>query len=199
MEQPSPRDENGLSIAVRSLNPKLTGRRAVRPLPPPIIDGHLSESEYEESDSSSDDEYDGKTPPITSRSGSVVSDESSVRKIRSLAKAVQMKNKAHKEEVERANPGNGNNRLQHNGKFIKKEFNMGRPIPMTGIWSCCGEKTALGMYCESKKARLRMAKVFDDVNRAKTKEMDYKETKKAVKATWDSKKGEVSEGVRVVR
>ena len=43
------------------------------------------------------------------------------------------------------------------GKWIPKEFNMGRHIAGTGIWDCCGAIKQFSMYCTSAAARLSVA------------------------------------------
>lgn len=43
--------------------------------------------------------------------------------------------------------------LLHNGKWIKKEYEVGRPVPRTGVWDCCGHTEHYSMYCDSLEAR----------------------------------------------
>lgn len=43
--------------------------------------------------------------------------------------------------------------MLHSGVWSNKEFKLGRHVPRTGCWSCCGEQDHLSMYCESKLVR----------------------------------------------
>jgi hypothetical protein len=43
--------------------------------------------------------------------------------------------------------------MKHDGKYIPKQFKVGRAVPLTGIWDCCGNTLQLSLYCESKESR----------------------------------------------
>lgn len=48
--------------------------------------------------------------------------------------------------------------LLHNGKWIAKKFELGRPVRRTGLWSCCGHDVHFSLYCHSLETR----QVFKD-------------------------------------
>ena len=54
----------------------------------------------------------------------------------------------------------GNNRVKHWGKYHKKEFNVGRAVPYTGLWDCCGDETELSLYCLPKRKSKRSMHVW---------------------------------------
>eukprot|EP01035_Chromulina_nebulosa_P003552 gene3552-4851_t len=50
---------------------------------------------------------------------------------------------------------NPNAHLVHSGKWIKKEYHLGRPLMCTGLWDCCGDLKQMSVYCLSSDARDR--------------------------------------------
>ena len=72
------------------------------------------------------------------------------------------------------------------GKWVPKEFNMGRHIAGTGIWDCCGAIHQFSMYCTSAAARLSLAE--QKALKAKEEEISrmYKERIiREVKEPWE--------------
>jgi hypothetical protein len=102
----------------------------------------------------------------------------------------EMKNKKKSEKVlnEKRNFMLGNNRLKHWGKFIKKEFKLGRPVPFTGHWNCCGDEVDMSLYCLDKYSVKAYVKRVQAAERVQKAEEMYREMKmKTVKAPWDEK------------
>ena len=76
--------------------------------------------------------------------------------------------------------------LMHRGRFIKKEYKLGRAVPFTGLWSCCGFTEHLSMYCPSVFDRQDMTAKMAQRELQLQKEQEYKALKfENVKGPWD--------------
>jgi len=53
-----------------------------------------------------------------------------------------------------------NTKTRHGGVYIKKAYNVGRAMPLTGIRDCCGNVLSMSFYCESKEARTAVKQTF---------------------------------------
>ncbi len=169
------------STASARLNPKLTARRQVRPDPPLMMPADIPE-EVEEELSSDESDFDPDTYE-TPRSD--------------VTPAQTTSSKVKKTNNSRNTPASidilqklGNSRLKHDGIFIQKVFKVGRAIPLTGIWNCCGNTTPLSLYCDSKEARAAIKLAFAASSRTQEELRAYRDAKLAgPKAQWDSLKG----------
>ena len=165
--------ERKIIPAVRTLNSKLTGRRAVRPSAPPV------EDLAGEGDSSEDETY---TTYTNSENGSVPGTS------RSDIESIVTKNDNKKDKDVMVVQKMGNNRVKHWGKYHKREYNVGRVVPHTGMWDCCGDETELSLYCLSKKEVKAYRARVDARRRVLEAEKLYREKKlKEVKAPWDER------------
>ena len=64
--------------------------------------------------------------------------------------------------------GQQSNDLLHTGTFIQKEYVLGKLVPNTGLWTCCGENDN-PLYCssiENRRAHQRKLKEIEKVNQA---------------------------------
>lgn len=164
------------------LNPKLIQRRPMPP-PPDATNTIIFEQEEEmsESESSTDDSdlsEDGKNR------------KHAKKELKEKKRIEEEKRQKKEEEKKRFNllPGssNPNTHLIHNGKWIKKEYKLGRAIPFTGIWSCCGNTTALSIYCQSIFAREDMVEALRKISMEKAAEIAYRALKyENVKMPWN--------------
>lgn len=185
----SPKKKVG-DVPLKVLNPKLTGRRQVRPEAPSY--DLLSDSDSEESEWSGTEYTDEEN--LDSVPNSARSSVSSAR-VKSMHKAVhikmeEMKNQKASQKVqdEKRKFLLGNNRLKHWGKFVKKEFNVGRPVPFTGLWNCCGDDIEMSLYCLDKNSVKAYIKKIQAMERVKEAERVYREHKmQTVKVPWDEK------------
>lgn len=74
----------------------------------------------------------------------------------------------------------------HTGKWVKKAFELGRYIPRTGCWTCCGDQEHLSMYCESKLARRIWQEGIDAEEAEEANRLRYKkEQEKRIKGLYD--------------
>ncbi len=187
----SPQKKKIGDVPAKELNPKLTGRRQVRPEAPPyeLIENSDSDNESEWSGTEYTESENGGSVPNSARSS-----VSSAR-IKTMHKAVHLKleemrdmKKSKKVQEEKRKFLMGNNRLKHWGKFIKKEFNVGRPVPFTGLWNCCGDDVDMSLYCLDKNSVRAYIKKIEAVERVQNAERVYREHKmKTVKVPWDEK------------
>jgi hypothetical protein len=65
--------------------------------------------------------------------------------------------------------------MLHTGEWVKKAFELGRHIPHTGCWQCCGNVEHLTMYCESKLARQMWAEGLAAEETEERMRLRYKE------------------------
>ena len=183
------------------LNPKLTQRRQIRPGAPSYLLAGPSEEDSDDYDyddeSSEDDDYDPDNyeTPRTENS----------EELKKKAKKVARKEKHHHHAATATATSGistgaslselrqlGNTRLKHNGHFIPKVFKVGRSVPLTGIWDCCGNTLPLSLYCEGKDARKVMKKTFEASLRSNIELKEYYEQKRssaAGKVEWEKKAG----------
>lgn len=68
--------------------------------------------------------------------------------------------------------------LLHFGKWIPKEFELGRPVRRTGLWSCCGHAVHYSLYCESIERREAFKKAMEDEIGAEMDEAKAAEARK---------------------
>lgn len=68
--------------------------------------------------------------------------------------------------------------LLHNGKWIPKEYVVGRWKPGTGLWDCCGEPEHLSMYCESLEAREQYRQKVERTAATAKEENDFRYARK---------------------
>lgn len=76
---------------------------------------------------------------------------------------------------------NPNVHLLHNGPWVKYEYNgtwVGRLVPKTGCWGCCGVPDHLSMYCASLQARVDWVQGIENDRTAKIDEVEYKHRRK---------------------
>lgn len=92
------------------------------------------------------------------------------------------------EESEASSSVNPKLHLVHNGKFIPKEYKVGRVVKYTGIWTCCGAPTRHSLYCESDEVRIAFA---EELNQNEIEQNKAKEYAKMVAETrripWESR------------
>jgi hypothetical protein len=78
------------------------------------------------------------------------------------------------EEVsESSSTANPRLHLVHNGKFIPKEYKIGRVVKYTGIWTCCGAPIRHSLYCESDEVRAAFGEELRQVDINKRKAEEY--------------------------
>ncbi len=68
--------------------------------------------------------------------------------------------------------------LLHDGQWIPKEFLVGRPVPRTGIWSCCGFHVHYSLYCESLEHRANFQEMMEEEIRTEKDETKKTELNK---------------------
>ena len=104
------------------------------------------------------------------------------------AQAEELKKQQDEERLMREKLPTGVNpkaHLVHKGKFTKKEYKMGRAVPLTGLWSCCGLAEELSLYCPSVLHREEMLSKLAQREDEKKREDSYKALKyQHVKAPW---------------
>lgn len=193
----------------RTLNPKLTARRAVRPDPPPLenedgsikltasnLRGRVRMNNFEETGDDYDSETESTVTTATTRTHtsatSEVSTNASSINVKNMAQAVKLKNKEiqaarEKEEIMHA-ATKAQNRLKHDGNYIQGVFNAGRKEPFTACWSCCGEAVELTLYCKSQETKDAWKRKVESAKKVKEAENAYRELKlKTVKTPWDER------------
>ena len=172
------------------LNPKLTQRR---PMPPPMTASTWMDlmREKEEAAGGRNDESES-----SSSEDSEMSEDTRLRKRYNKSERERRRQEAEErrkqEEEERklrerlpvgVNP---KAHLVHKGKFIKKGYTMGRAVPYTGMWSCCGFLEELSIYCPSVLHRDDMTAKMAALQEERQKQIEYKALKyQHVKALWD--------------
>lgn len=78
------------------------------------------------------------------------------------------------EEDERAVEVNPNIGLMHSGVWVPKQWTkVGRPVPKTGMWLCCGELEHHSIYCISYEAREAFGLELQEIADKKKKEEEY--------------------------
>ena len=168
------------------LNPRLIQRR---PMPPADEDAG-NEIKFANDKGDGDDSSVGS---LSTDNSEYSENEIESRRERNL----ERRERKEKEEKARADEErkkqrkmqtNPNAHMFHTGKYIKKEYILGRAVPLTGIWSCCGEVIEMSMYCKSLAARHDMIEAMSKRVEEERKRKEYKELKYAnVKAPWDSR------------
>lgn len=175
-------------VSVPRLNPKLTARGVhVRPAPPPITSLAADEEDAnEEADISDDDDFDPDTYE-TPRSDDP-SPKAPKGKRAKDGSVTSTRAGASLEEIQSLQ--SANTKMKHDGVFIKKVFNIGRAVPLTGIWDCCGNVSDMSFYCESKEARTAVKHAFAAAKRSQEELRAYREKKlQGPKAQWDALRG----------
>ena len=169
-----------IPLGTRALDTRLTRRR---PMPPPLgaenVIGARQESEESE-DSVSTDSDDDSESSVDARNQRLV--KHNLRR-----KLKQDKAEAKEQLKERktvpsstsalATTNNPRTYLLHPGTWRKKEYNLGRAVPMTGLWTCCGEGVQLSMYCPHVYARQDMAQRLQAEALKREEEAAYKRLK----------------------
>ncbi len=78
--------------------------------------------------------------------------------------------------------------MLHTGKWIHKAFELGRYVPRTGSWNCCGHEDHLSMYCDSKLARKIWQEGIANEEAEEAVRLRYKKSQeKRIKGPWDRK------------
>lgn len=86
-------------------------------------------------------------------------------------------------------PQNPRRHLLHPGKYIPKEYKVGRPVPLTGLWECCGEESSTAMYCPSVESRGSVAKALEaQAAEEKRVEEKAKYVRENVRDVWEKDK-----------
>jgi len=178
-------------VSVPRLNPKLTARGVhARPAPPPVI-ARDEENGDEDLGFSSDEDFDpdlyetprsdesspkptgrkrGKGSPQNAGSLTTTHKGMSIEDLQSLQLAKV--------------------RMKHDGVYIKKVYNVGRAVPLTGIWDCCGNVLGMSLYCESREARTAVRQAFAASRRSQEELEAYRDKKlRGPKAQWDAMRG----------
>ena len=68
--------------------------------------------------------------------------------------------------------------LIHDGKWRPKEWLLGRPVPRTGVWDCCGEQEHLSIYCASEAVKKAYRKETEDIAQDRLDEIEQKSKRK---------------------
>lgn len=53
--------------------------------------------------------------------------------------------------------------LLHTGTWKRAEYSLGRPVPRTGVWDCCGNREHLSMYCIVPQSQYTFHSVINNV------------------------------------
>ena len=157
-----PNDVPSFDPPLRRLNPKLTARR---PMPP--MESEESSVVSEEYTLGNDDDNDT----------SAVSDDGEFQeqKYRLGARSAMLNG-----------VDNPKRHLLHVGKWIKKDFILGRAIKRTGMWSCCGDIDARTMYCPSIESRSTLKKQIQLEEQEKIDlEKRVKRIQESIKEPWE--------------
>jgi hypothetical protein len=131
-------------MSERMLDPKLTGRRPA----------------------TADKEY--ASPAIISASSRRASPDIIDRMAKSSAADFEA-DSVFVGAVEHKNP---RKHLMHDGRWIPKEWVLGRPVPRTGVWDCCGELEHLSIYCASEAVKKTYQKETEDIAQSKIDEIE---------------------------
>jgi len=77
--------------------------------------------------------------------------------------------------------------MLHTGDWVAKQFDLGRYVPRTGCWSCCGDVEHLSMYCDSKLARQIWREGIEKEETEEANRKRYKEAQaKRIKRLYDT-------------
>ena len=157
-----PNDIPTFDPPVRRLNPKLTARR---PMPPTESEESSIVSE-EYSVSATDDD-------LLSENATTMVDYNEQGRLEASATMTDVV----------ANP---NRHLLHPGRWIKKDFKLGRAIKRTGMWSCCGDIDSRTMYCPSIESRTALKKQIKLEEKEKIdSENRVKRIQETIKEPWE--------------
>jgi hypothetical protein len=99
---------------------------------------------------------------------------------------------------------NPNMGLVHSGVWIPKKWNsVGRHIPLTGVWECCGEVEHHSIYCPSYEARDAYRNKLQEIEEEKKRKEEYAEmVKEKRRMPWEKNSKPLSiqkEGVEDVQ
>ena len=182
--------------SVPRLNPKLTMRSQsgqMRPAPPASSLLPQADASEEDSDDSAESDFDPENYH------SPRSEDSNVEREKKKERQSRKEERAARKLLESKPSTKGDlmeaqkvkaEREKHSGKYIEKIFKVGRPVPLTGIWDCCGNTLPLSIWCESKESRIAMKKAFAAAALTQEELCAYRNMKiSGPKAEWDSNRG----------